>query len=97
MTQHNLIPPHEKRKIYNRQHGLCAYCGRRRRICHMTVDHIIPLSKGGADNLDNMQCTCKACNKFKSDMMPDEFTEIIRRILENSMAIEKAVAKSSST
>lgn len=89
MTVHNLIPPYEKRRIYDRQNGLCAYCGQHRNIKYMTVDHIIPLSKGGTDSLDNLQCTCKKCNGLKSDMLPHEFTNFIRNMLENSIRIEK--------
>ena len=68
MTERALIESHDKRRIYDRQNGLCAYCGQHRNIKYMTVDHIIPLSKGGTDEIDNLQCTCKKCNKLKSDM-----------------------------
>lgn len=68
MTEHKLIPPHDKRRIYDSQNGLCAYCGQHRNIKYMTVDHIIPLSKGGTDSLDNLQCTCKKCNGLKDNM-----------------------------
>ncbi len=96
MVERRKIEPHEKRKIYERQNGLCAYCGRSRNIKYMTVDHIIPLSKGGTDDLDNLQCTCKACNRLKDDMLPSEFTAFVRCILENSIAIEKEVMKGGS-
>lgn len=89
MTVHNFIPPNDKRRIYDRQNGLCAYCGQHRNIKYMTVDHIIPLSKGGTDSIENLQCTCKMCNRLKSDMLPSEFTAFVRCILENSMRIEK--------
>lgn len=89
MTKHNLIPPHDKRRIYDCQNGLCAYCGQHRNIKYMTVDHIIPLSKGGTDDTENLQCTCKMCNRLKSDMLPSEFTAFVRHILENSIRIEK--------
>ncbi len=91
MTTHNLIPSHEKRHIYDRQNGLCAYCGQHRNIKYMTVDHIMPLSKGGTDDVENLQCTCKMCNRLKSDMLPSEFTDFVRCILENSMRIEKTI------
>lgn len=89
MTVHNLIPPHDKRRIYDQQNGLCAYCGQHRNIKYMTIDHIIPLSKGGTESLDNLQCTCKMCNRLKDNMLPHEFTTFVRCILENSMRIEK--------
>lgn len=89
MTEHKLIAPQDKRHIYDQQNGLCAYCGQHRNIKYMTVDHIIPLSKGGTDSLENLQCTCKLCNRLKSDMLPSEFTDFVRCILENSIKIEK--------
>lgn len=92
MTEHKLIAPHDKRRIYDRQNGLCAYCGQHRNIKYMTVDHIIPLSKGGTDDTENLQCTCKLCNRLKDNMLPHEFTLFIRGILENSMRIEKGGA-----
>lgn len=92
MTEHKLIAPHEKRRIYDRQNGLCAYCGQHRNIKYMTVDHIIPLSRGGTDSLGNLQCTCKKCNGLKEDMLPNEFTLFIRNMLENSIRIEKGGA-----
>lgn len=93
MTQHSIIESHRKNKIYEKQNGLCAYCGRRRSRKRMTIDHIIPLSKGGTDDMDNLQCTCKMCNYLKEDMMPHEFTALALCILENSMRIEKKVEK----
>lgn len=98
MKERTLIEPHIKRQIRERQNEKCAYCGTRRQLKHMTVDHIIPLSKGGTDSLDNLQCTCKLCNRLKDNMLPQEFTMFIRGMLENSIKIEKGgvlVAKSS--
>lgn len=92
MTEHSIIEPHIKQKLHKRQNGLCAYCGRHRNRKYMTVDHIIPLSKGGSDSVDNLQCTCKLCNNLKSDMLPHEFTEFVRCILENSIKVENALA-----
>lgn len=89
MTKHGLIAPCVKRQIYGQQKGLCAYCGQHRNIKYMTVDHIMPLSKGGTDDIVNLQCTCKMCNQLKDDMTPHEFTVFIRRILRNSIRIER--------
>lgn len=94
MTEHTIIEPHIKRGIWESQNEKCAYCGRRRQFKHMTVDHIIPLSKGGTDDVDNLQCTCKMCNRLKDNMLPHEFTEFVRCILESSMRIERKFEKS---
>jgi hypothetical protein len=41
----------------------CAYCGSEEDI---TLDHIIPQSKGGLDNTKNVLCCCRSCNNSKS-------------------------------
>lgn len=89
MTERKLIEPHIKRMIWERQNEKCAYCGRRKQLKHTTIDHIIPLSKGGTDDIDNLQCTCKMCNRLKDNMLPHEFTVLISNMLENSIKIEK--------
>lgn len=40
----------------------CAYCGNKQ---DLTLDHIIPRSKGGADKITNVVCACKECNESK--------------------------------
>lgn len=49
----------ELKKTYN---YTCPCCGRKEPEVKMTRDHIIPLSKGGTDNIDNLQPLCLSCN-----------------------------------
>jgi 5-methylcytosine-specific restriction endonuclease McrA len=44
--------------------GICAYCNERRRL---TMEHIEPLSRGGAHDIDNIAAACDSCNKSKMD------------------------------
>lgn len=71
----------ERTIIYNKNKGRCAICGRFVPFDEFTIDHIIPLSKGGTNELKNLQCTCKVCNLIKQDILPedlmDKLTEII--------------------
>lgn len=68
-----------------RQNDRCAYCFCRMRTARhktqaamrATVDHIIPMSKGGDDSIENTCAACFACNNEKSDMMPDEFRALL--------------------
>ena len=45
--------------------GQCAYCGTTRG--RLTVDHLVPQSKGGTSTLNNMVPACEACNQRKAD------------------------------
>lgn len=44
--------------------GRCMRCGRTERL---SVDHIIPVKRGGSDDLSNLQCLCLFCNCAKRD------------------------------
>ncbi len=55
---------------YERQNGLCAICGKWQAPAAMTRDHIVPRSKGGGTDWDNIQLTCEECNQTKGDSMP---------------------------
>ncbi len=50
----------------------CAICKERK---DLTIDHIIPLSKGGTHEKDNIQPLCMACNQKKYDYLPEELSE----------------------
>ena len=54
------IPIQIKRKILS--FGKCQNCGR---VDNLTIDHIIPISKRGTDNPENLQCLCRRCNRRK--------------------------------
>ena len=65
---------------WQRNHLLAKY-GPNCYLCHkpfdgardITFDHWIPLSKGGADDMDNYRLAHEACNHLKRDMMPADF------------------------
>ena len=54
-----------KHQLYGKQEGICAGCRTLFPFRNMTVDHIIPQSKGGGDHFDNLQLLCGACNSTK--------------------------------
>lgn len=45
----------------------CVHCGRKFRKGSIDIDHIIPKSKGGTNNPENLQCLCIHCNRSKKD------------------------------
>lgn len=85
MTEHPIIKPHIKRRIWELQNEKCVYCGRRRQLKHMTIDHIIPLSKGGTNDEENIRCSCKMCNRLKDNMLPMEFSSFLHEIFMNNL------------
>lgn len=46
----------------------------------MSLDHIVPLSMGGEDSMENLQAACFACNQFKSNILPEDFMDRIIKI-----------------
>lgn len=70
----------ERKSIYNKAGGRCELCGCRLVLEDMTLDHIVPLSMGGEDSMKNLQTACYACNRFKSNILPDDFMDRIIKI-----------------
>ncbi len=56
-----------KNYLFGRQEGVCNGCGRRFCFEQMTVDHIVPRSKDGGNELANLQLLCQPCNNLKND------------------------------
>ena len=69
-----------RKLIYNKAGGRCELCGRKLLFEDMTLDHVIPLSVGGLDEVENLACVCLADNKFKSNILPEDFMERITEI-----------------
>lgn len=70
----------ERKIIYDKSNGHCELCGHRLLLENMTLDHIIPLSMGGEDSMENLQASCFVCNQFKSNILPDDFMNRIIKI-----------------
>ena len=58
------IPKEVVDTVWNRDTGKCVYCGSTE---NLHLDHIIPFSKGGATNVENLQLLCQKCNLEKSN------------------------------
>ena len=55
--------------IYKRDGHKCQYCGATRRL---TIDHVVPKSKGGGDTWQNLVVACSKCNTFKGDKLLEQ-------------------------
>ena len=56
------------RGILERDEHICQYCGKR----GVTIDHVIPKSRGGSNAPANLVAACYPCNQKKADRTPDE-------------------------
>ena len=65
-------PRVSRRLLFARDRHLCAYCGDVRAFSDLSMDHIVPASRGGRDTWSNLVTACCSCNQRKADRMPDE-------------------------
>lgn len=64
------VPRGMRREVFKRDNYTCCECGARKSDgATLHVDHVIPVSKGGTDELDNLQTLCSDCNLNKSNMI----------------------------
>ena len=56
-----------KHTLYGKQEGYCNGCKGHFPFRNMTIDHIVPKSKGGTDHEENLQLLCGACNSTKGN------------------------------
>jgi len=52
--------------------GICHYCGGKFEREDLTMDHIVPVSRGGRSNRGNIVASCKQCNSAKKYLTPVE-------------------------
>lgn len=62
--------------------GICHYCGARVPARELTMDHVIPLARGGKTTKANVVPCCKECNNRKRQLLPMEWQEYLSRIAE---------------
>ncbi len=55
--------------LFRRDRGTCSYCGSKRQL---TIDHVVPRSKGGKSNWTNLVTACHRCNVQKGDKTPEQ-------------------------
>jgi len=65
------VRPAIRNLVHQRAGGLCEYChtSERWQYVSFTVDHVVPLSKGGTNNPGNLALSCFHCNRRKADRM----------------------------
>ncbi len=58
-----------RKNVLRRDRGTCQYCGSRDRL---TLDHVLPKSRGGKDTWENLVAACVPCNNRKGNRTPAE-------------------------
>lgn len=53
--------------------GLCYYCGQKIAPTQLTMDHIVPIARGGKSTKGNVVPACKTCNTKKKQLLPMEW------------------------
>jgi 5-methylcytosine-specific restriction endonuclease McrA len=65
-------PAWTRRRMLTRDNYTCAYCGKRCAESEATVDHVLPVSRGGRSSWGNTVTACWKCNQRKSNRLPHE-------------------------
>ncbi len=65
-------PAWTRRGLLARDHYTCAYCGKQCSAREATVDHVLPVSRGGRSSWGNTVTACFRCNQRKADRTPHE-------------------------
>ena len=60
-------------KVLKKSNYSCEYCGKKIKKHNWHLDHVIPLSKGGKNRLENLCVACKDCNIMKHSMLKSDF------------------------
>lgn len=61
-----------RRNIFARDDHQCMYCGQRLPVAQLSLDHVIPKSRGGPNDWENVVASCVACNVRKGGRTPQE-------------------------
>jgi 5-methylcytosine-specific restriction endonuclease McrA len=69
------VPPVSRREILKRDRHQCQYCGSKKQL---TIDHVIPRSKGGKHSWDNVVIACSRCNSCKGDRTPEQVGMLLK-------------------
>jgi len=69
-----------RRNIFARDRSHCQYCGKKFHTSGLSIDHVIPRSRGGKSTWNNVVCCCLKCNVRKGGRLPKEAgLKLIRR------------------
>lgn len=88
-TKRIVFPSDVRQNIYEKGNGRCAICGKKIKYKDFTIDHILPLDRGGDNDITNLQPTCRSCNELKSNSTDSEFVKSITNTLSYQIETNK--------
>lgn len=68
-----------RQNVFYRDGGCCQYCGVKLTRSQITFDHVLPRSRGGITNWDNIVISCMPCNSRKGNRTPEEAEMRLRK------------------
>jgi 5-methylcytosine-specific restriction endonuclease McrA len=71
--------PVSRRTVLARDNYTCQYCGGQPGKGSLTLDHVVPRSRGGETRWENVVAACGPCNRRKGDRLPEEAAMPLRR------------------
>ena len=86
-TKRRSYPTRTKQLLFERQRRRCVICGKAKTIKNFQVDHIVPVVRGGPDQVSNFQLLCPPCNQRKGIHTNQEFYERYKRVLSRNMLL----------
>jgi 5-methylcytosine-specific restriction endonuclease McrA len=61
-----------RKNVCIRDDNTCQYCAKKLPLVELTIDHVMPRSRGGKNEWDNLVACCKKCNQKKGSKTPEE-------------------------
>lgn len=84
-----------KKNIFLRDNHTCQYCSRKFHASELTLDHVLPRSRGGRNTWENLVTACKKCNQTKDDMTPEEAgMQLLHRVIPASVHTARGLLRS---
>jgi len=98
------IPLELRHKVFKRDGYRCVECGASKDETSLEIDHIIPVSKGGTNDIDNLQTLCKECNRAKRartwvggktdyETTKKELNSLKKKLEETEIKLKKAITE----
>ena len=72
MHRNHRVVKLSRANLFARDNYRCQYCGKRHSPSELTYDHLIPVSRGGRKEWENIVTSCVPCNRLKGNRSPRE-------------------------